>query len=280
MSSPTNRPHLLNQVSFFDINSPLLAYQKKVTSQFGEDGIIERIFELIKTTNKYCLEFGAWDGKYLSNCWDLITNKQWRGCFVEADRRKFAELLQTYSGNDRVNCLNRFVEFEGENSLDRILSEVGAPKDLDFASIDVDGIDYFIWDSLKEYRPRALVIEFNPSIPNDVVFVQEKSINVNHGCSLLSLVMLGKEKGYELVCAFECNAFFVQKELYDSLGIPSNFIHLMYRPTCDGRIFHGYDSQIFMTGMPRLIWRNIPLDSSDFQVVPASMRRYGDINQG
>lgn len=34
-------------------------YRRKVYSQFGEDGITEKLFELVGTTNKVCVEFGT-----------------------------------------------------------------------------------------------------------------------------------------------------------------------------------------------------------------------------
>ena len=55
-------------------NSPLLQYRNNVTSQFGEDGIIAHVLDVIRPTHNYCIEFGAWDGKYLSNCYNLLTN--------------------------------------------------------------------------------------------------------------------------------------------------------------------------------------------------------------
>ena len=36
-----------------------LDHRKKITSQCGEDGIIEKIFEMIGVQNKWCVEFGA-----------------------------------------------------------------------------------------------------------------------------------------------------------------------------------------------------------------------------
>jgi len=269
-------PYRLEQINFFELQSPLLPFSRNVTSQNGEDGIIQRIFELSSPSNQFCAEFGAWDGKYLSNCWNLVSNFSWQGCFIEANTKKFADLLSTHGANEKVRCVNRFVEFEGQNSLDNILASVNAPKDLDLLSIDVDGTDYFIWESLKHHRPNVVVIEFNPTIPNDVIFVQPKTNSVNQGCSLLALVSLGKEKGYELICCTGCNAFFAKAELYPKFGIPNNFIAALYRPLCDGRIFHGYDSYVYVVGMPRLVWSGISLAQDDFQVVPASIRKFAD----
>ena len=34
-------------------------YQKRVLSQWGQDGVIEQIFDVVGTTNKYFVEFGS-----------------------------------------------------------------------------------------------------------------------------------------------------------------------------------------------------------------------------
>jgi hypothetical protein len=270
----------LEQVGFFQVCSPLLSYQSNVASQTGEDGIIQRIFQIIKPRNNYCVEFGAWDGKYLSNCWNLIANHRWSGCFIEANADKFKDLMANHGDNKKVSCVNKFVDFEGANSLDNILTSVNAPQNFDFLSIDVDGTDYFIFESLNVYKPNVVVIEFNPTIPNDVIFVQAKDSSINQGCSLLALILLGKEKGYELICCTNWNAFFVRAELYAEFKIENNSIIYMYRPSLDGRIFHGYDSYVYVVGMPSLFWSGIPISSDDFQVVPQSLRRFCDSQGG
>jgi hypothetical protein len=262
---------------FSTIESPLLGFARNVTSQCGEDGIIERILDTLQPANRYCVEFGAWDGKRFSNCFNLLKHKSWSGLMIEANAEKYRELQKTYQDLPQVTALNRFVAFEGADTLDQILRENGAPQELGVLSIDIDGNDYYVWESLQAHSADLVIVEFNPTIPNDVIFVQEKSFQVNHGCSLLALVLLGKEKGYELACCTSWNAFFVKRAAYPSLGIKDNFIYKMYQPLQDGRIFQGYDSSIHVVGMDNLIWGGgVRLASADFQVVPESMRHWGD----
>src|SRR5688572_7452284 len=157
------------------VNSPLLAYKFDVTSQCGEDGIIAHICDVIEPANRYCIEFGAWDGKLYSNCYNLFANAGWDGLMIEANAEKYLQLQATYAGNTRVKTLNRFVELDGPNSLDNILKEVGAPAEPGVLSIDIDGNDYHIFESLTEHRPELVIVEFNPTVPNDVIFVQAPS---------------------------------------------------------------------------------------------------------
>ncbi|CAN0123266.1 unnamed protein product [Heterosigma akashiwo] len=37
------------------------------------------------TMNKWCVEFGAWDGKHLSNTWSLINEHGWSSVQIEGD---------------------------------------------------------------------------------------------------------------------------------------------------------------------------------------------------
>ena len=71
---------------------------------------------------------------------------------------------------------------KGENSLPEILSKHNIRKDFDFLSIDVDGTDYYIWESLeKKYNPKVVCIEFNPTIPNNIEFIQTASHKIQQG---------------------------------------------------------------------------------------------------
>src|SRR3990172_8526043 len=80
----------------------LRKHARNVTSQCGEDGIIEKIFEIMGATNQWCVEFGAWDGKLYINTWSLINTKGWKGVLIEGDKKKFEDLKQAYAENSTV----------------------------------------------------------------------------------------------------------------------------------------------------------------------------------
>lgn len=256
-------------------NTWLLDYAKNIYSQRGEDGIIEKILEVTGEKKDWCVEFGAWDGVHLSNTHNLMQNG-WSGVFIEGSKKRYEDLLNTYQDNKGAHCVCAFVDFEGENRLDSILSKTPIPKHFGVLSIDIDGNDYHIWNSLKNYEPRIVLIEFNPSIPPDVPFVQPKDMSVNQGSGLLSLVTLGKEKGYELICATTHNAIFVKKDLYPLFEIQDNSPEIMIAEKKHVmQVFQLYDGTIVFTGPQRMLWHGIPLKS--FQPIPKIFRVFPSV---
>jgi hypothetical protein len=253
----------------------LLNHARNVTSISGEDGIIEKIFEVIPAANKWCVEFGAWDGKTYSNTYHLMQERGWSGVFVEADPAKFRELTTTYQGNARAHCVNCFVNFEGENTLDAVLARAGAPRDLDLLSIDIDGNDYHVWDSLKQYQPRVVIIEFNPTIPSSVEFIQPRDMSVQQGNSLLSLVKLGRQKGYELICVTDYNAIFVLGPLLPAFRIANKDADRLRPPaTLEFQLFLLYDGTFVMKGPGIMPWHSVPMRQEQFQALPKMFRGY------
>ena len=196
-------------------NSYFLQFAKDITSQSGEDGILEEIFKSLINANvnlnKYCVDIGAWDGKYLSNTYNLLTNNGWQGLLVEADVDRAKELQSLYEDYTNIQCVNSLVEIDGSNSLKCLLDNYNAPKDFDFLSIDIDGADYHVWKSLQiSYQPKVVCIEFNPTIPNNIIFIQEPNTYIHQGSSLLAIVELGKSLGYSLLVTTLFNAILLK----------------------------------------------------------------------
>lgn len=254
----------------------LLDFKYDRFSQHGEDGIIEKILEILPEKDRYCVEFGAWDGIAMSNTRNLIINKGYSAVLIEGDSAKFEELKRNYAENPNVITMNRFVGFGEDDNLDQILKDTPVPVDFDFLSIDIDGNDYHVWKAIKKYRPKVVCIEFNHTIPTEVEFVQQPDHSINQGASLLSLVKLGKEKGYELVATTLVNAFFVRKELFPLFEIEDNRPETL-RTNLDyvTYIFLGYDGTLFLRGYRKSPWHEgLELDESKMQILPDFLRKY------
>jgi hypothetical protein len=186
-----------------------------IHSQNGEDGIIAAIFEAIGVKSRTCVEFGAYDLYDASNVYPLWM-AGWKTLLIEGNARRYHKLLADYancpgSADLHVSFANKFVDVDGTNSLDNTLSEFNFPVDLDLVVMDVDGMEYHIWQGCKRFLPRVAIVEYNCTIPQHIELVGAARGN-DIGCSALSLAMLGQQKGYSLVACVEWNAFFVLRE--------------------------------------------------------------------
>jgi hypothetical protein len=183
-------------------------HNKKYFSQAGEDGILEFIFQNIGTTNKFCVEFGAGDGVWLSNTKHFLDNG-WAG------------LLMDYNGDgSKVKK-----EFISKENINKLFKKYKAPQEFDLLSIDIDGNDYWVWQELK-HQSRVVIIEFNGTIPKEIsktiVYNENHMYNHNdyYGASFLALKKLGESKEYSLICQVnKTNLIFVKNELLNGLQV-------------------------------------------------------------
>jgi hypothetical protein len=127
----------------------LLHHCKNVHSQRGDDGIIAEIFSRLGIERGYFVEFGAWDGVYLANSRALI-ERQWDGAFIEADPTKFDKLRRNYVDCSGILCINEWVGHPSDEgrSIDDIASEHLPGREIDFMSIDIDGLEYRILETM------------------------------------------------------------------------------------------------------------------------------------
>jgi hypothetical protein len=203
-------------------------FEKQKYSQFKEDGITEKIFEVIGTTNKFYLDFG---GTETTNNSEILHKDH-----------GFSGVL--WNGND-LEC--EYTKIHKEYiTLDNILElcdKYNIPKEFDFLSIDIDGNDWYIWKKMCEERcrPRVVVIEFNPHFPppDDKIVKYKEEFNWDlttyQGASIQAMYNLGRHLGYSLVSVESSgyNLFFIRDDVV-------------------GDHFHGVNNPLFLYKTPKL----------------------------
>jgi len=188
----------------------LIRFHKNIFSQAGQDGILEEIFLRLGLESGLFVEFGGWDGVYLSNA-RYLALQGWAGVFIEADAEKYKELRTNYKDNDEIIAVNKFVGFDGENTLDKILAAYGITE-VDFLSIDIDGLDYKILENIN-IKPKVILMEggaafspfLNARVPDEVA--------QNNLSQPLPIIMkIAARAGYVAVCFFQ-DVYLVRKDL-------------------------------------------------------------------
>ena len=76
-------------------------------------------------------------------------------------------MLHTGSRARAVVSASRIVVRAGRTGCD--LERGNAPRSLDLAIIDVDGQDYWLFNSLLKHRPQVVMVEYDPNAPVDFV---------------------------------------------------------------------------------------------------------------
>ncbi len=199
---------LKNRYSHKEID--LSRYEKSICSQNGEDGVIEAIFNIIGTSSKYYVEFGANDGEWISNTKYLRKKFGWNGLLLDCDFE-----------NPSINLHKEFITAQNINDL---FEKYKIPEDFDLLSIDIDYNDFHVWQALEaKYRPRLVVIEYNAThLPwEDKVVKYDPSQQWDgsnySGASILSFYKLARKKGYSLVYAESVgvNLFFIRDDVLE-----------------------------------------------------------------
>lgn len=188
-------------------------------SQFEEDGILLYLFSLIPPKNRKCVEICAGNGRECMTA-NLIINHGWWGYLfdgmdsnVQSGKRFFANNKDTFLHPPTFTK----AWITAENVNEQLLSS-GVSGPVDMLSLDLDGMDYWVWRAVTAIDPVVVVCETHNAtpiaravtVPYDPKFVCE-SENYR-GASLEAMCRLGKEKGYRLIGThrFGFNAFFVK----------------------------------------------------------------------
>lgn len=205
----------------------LSPYEASIYSQNGEDGVLAKIFELIGTSSRYCVEFGAYDGITGSNTC-LLRKQGWSALLL--DRR-----------SDSPEIHKEFITAENITAL---FDKYKVPKNLDLVSIDIDYNDFYVWQALDpKYQPKVVLIEYNSALLPDQDKVAKPMPyysgdgTIYYGASILALYNLGRSKGYSLVYAEKAgvNLFFIRNDILKEKNLQfkdvNNVEKLYQKPT-------------------------------------------------
>jgi len=202
-----------------------------VFSSTYEDGILLYIFSLIGMTNKKCVDIGA--GIITdSNVANLIINFGFTGLLIDGDSGNIQATKEYYATHPETKHFppKTVLTIITAENVNRVLKENGIAGEIDLFCLDIDGIDYWIWDAIDVINARVVVVEYQDVLGPDKAWTVpykpdfnlddypiNRQSNNYCGASLKAFVKLGKRKGYRLVGCNKggWNAFFVRDGLGD-----------------------------------------------------------------
>jgi hypothetical protein len=219
----------------------LRLHELRVFSQNGEDGLLLFLFAKLGTRSKRVVEIGIQDGSEC-NARNLIQSFGWSGYLVEGDPGYAAAARASYANTAHVR--EAFVTRE---NADAIVREATNDGELDLLSIDIDGVDYWVWSAIESVRPRVVIVEYNAYLPPEEFRVVEYRPSFRRyelhpsgfyfGASLEALRVLGESRGYSLVgCdSAGANAVFVDRDEAARVGLRAVTAREAYYPLTSGR---------------------------------------------
>jgi hypothetical protein len=183
----------------------------KVYSQFDEDGILLYIFSLIGFTNRKVVEMSCGNGMECNTA-NLIIHHACYGLLFDGDENNIKSANDFFKKNKMTwilppVCIQAWITKDNVNSL---IKEEGFEGEVDLLSLDIDGIDYYLWKNLQVISPRVFICECHNVVPDDMAITipykddfSYKSKDNYHeefrSVSPLAMIKLSKEKGYRLI---------------------------------------------------------------------------------
>jgi hypothetical protein len=217
----------------------------KVFSQFGDDGIIQYLIHNTEVDVEKFVEFGV-ENYSESNTRFLLMNNNWKGLVMDASQQNIQQIKsQEYYWKHDLTAVHCWVDRDNINS---VIHDNGFSGPLGLISIDIDGNDYWIWESLDTVKPVITIIEYNSvfgdrhaiTIPYERGFNRTKAhySNLYWGVSIRALCILAEKKGYVFVgCNSNgTNAYFVKQDNIGKVrpcGVQEGYVKSRFRDSRD-----------------------------------------------
>ena len=190
-------------------------------SQWGEDGIINWLISKIPSIPKKFIEFGV-ENYQESNTRLLLYLHNWQGLVIDSSDDHIKDIkTQEISWRYQLNAVCSHIT---KDNINKLLQNNKMTSDIGLLSIDIDGNDYYVWQSIDIIKPVIVVVEFNAvlgdihsiTVPYKSDFFRQKAhySNLYFGASLRALINLGKNKGYTFIGTNTngVNAFFIRND--------------------------------------------------------------------
>jgi hypothetical protein len=204
-------------------NSPdIKGAEFQVYSQWGEDGIIQYLLRHVEVPNRQFIEFGVENYMEANTRW-LVEAHDWSGLVIDGSEEhvRFIREGEIY-WKHQLRAVQAFVTRE---NIDQIIQDNGPIGEIGILSVDIDGMDYWIWEKISVVYPSIVIVEYNSlfgpersvTVPYDGGFIRHKVhySGIYYGASLKAFVQLGRRKGFAFVGSNSAgnNAFFVRSDL-------------------------------------------------------------------
>ncbi|GGI54435.1 hypothetical protein [Oxalicibacterium solurbis] len=197
-------------------------YEYQVSSQWGEDGLIQYLIRNVKVGSPIFIEFGV-ENYTESNTRFLLTNNNWSGLVIDGSPENIQYIKDDpiyWRHNLKAECA-----FIDKDNINELFAKNGIAGEIGLLSVDIDGNDYWVWEAIDSVNPAIVITEYNArfgaqqalTVPYDPNFVRSKAhySMIYYGASLAALCQLGQRKGYAFVGCNTAgnNAFFVRRDL-------------------------------------------------------------------
>lgn len=139
---------------------PLRHVGFKAFSQTDEDGLLLYIFSIIGSESKKSVEICAGNGMECNTA-NLIINHGWHGLLVDGNEALVKCGIEFYKSNPHTYVYPPFVHsWITRDNVNEVIARNGFEGEIGLLSIDMDGVDYWIWDAIHCIEPRVVVVEY------------------------------------------------------------------------------------------------------------------------
>jgi hypothetical protein len=193
----------------------------RVSSQWGEDGIIEWLVHRLGGIPETFIEFGV-ENYREANTRFLLQHRNWRGLVIDGNPKHI-----DFIHRDRINWrhdLTTVASFITRENINSIISGACFNGELGILSIDIDGVDYWVWEAIDCISPQIIIVEYNSmfgdllplTVPYSPDFARTRAhhSNLYYGQSIRAAQHLAGQRGYTLVGTNKVghNAFFIRND--------------------------------------------------------------------